>query len=160
MLHICSYRVKHAGHSRGDPETAPTLRPVRKPGRKRSAVTFARAFGERLHRYREDRGLSQRQLAALVGVDPVQIGRYEKGSTLPAADTVAALAEGLQISLDTLLRGKADRMAEALPVRNLPLLQRFQEVEKLDRRNQQVIIEVIDSILARADVESRIARHA
>jgi transcriptional regulator with XRE-family HTH domain len=133
---------------------------VRKPGRKRSAVTFARAFGERLHRYREDRGLSQRQLAALVGVDPVQIGRYEKGTTLPAADTVAALAEGLQISLDTLLRGKADRMAEALPVRNLPLLQRFQEVEKLDRRNQQVIIEVIDSILARADVESRIARHA
>lgn len=123
-------------------------------------MTFARAFGERLHRYREDRGLSQRQLAALVGVDPVQIGRYEKGSTLPAADTVAALAEGLQISLDTLLRGKADRMAEALPVRNLPLLQRFQEVEKLDRRNQQVIIEVIDSILARADVESRIARHA
>lgn len=160
MLHICSYRVKHAGRSRGDPKTAPTLRPVRKPGRKRSAVTFARAFGERLHRYREDRGLSQRQLAAFVGVDPVQIGRYEKGSTLPAADTVAALAEGLQISLDTLLRGKADRMAEALPVRNLPLLQRFQEVEKLDRRNQQVIIEVIDSILARADVESRIARHA
>jgi transcriptional regulator with XRE-family HTH domain len=123
-------------------------------------VTFARAFGERLHRYREDRGLSQRQLALMVGVDPVQIGRYEKGSTMPAADTVAGVAEALQISLDTLLRGKADRMADALPIRNVPLLHRFQEVEKLDRRNQQVIIEVIDSILARADVETRLARHA
>ena len=160
MLHICIYRVKRSRSSRGDLETAPTLRPVKKPGRKRSAVTFARAFGERLHRYREDRGLSQRQLALMVGVDPVQIGRYEKATTLPAADTAAGLADALQVSLDTLLRGKADRMADTLPIRNIPLLQRFQEVEKLGRKNQQVIIEVIDSILARADVETRLVRHA
>jgi len=121
---------------------------------------FARTFGERLHRYREDRGLSQRQLALQVGVDPVQIGRYEKGTTLPAADTAASLAEALHVSLDTLLLGKADRMGEELPIRNVLLLERFREVEKLDRRNQDVIVEVIDSVLARADVVSRIRKRA
>lgn len=93
----------------------------------------------------------------MVGVDPAQIGRYERGMTLPAADTVAALADALHVSLDTLLRGKADRTTEALPVRNVLLLQRFQEVERLDAKRQGVIIEVIDSVLARADVESRSA---
>jgi transcriptional regulator with XRE-family HTH domain len=121
---------------------------------------FSRAFGERLHRYREDRGLSQRQLALQVGVDPVQIGRYERGATLPAADTAASLAEALHISLDALLLGKADRMGEQLPVRNVRLLERFQEVEKLDRKSQDVIVEVIDSVLARADVISRLRKRA
>lgn len=119
---------------------------------------LARRFGERLHRYREDRGLSQRQLAALVGVDPTQIGRYERGAILPAADTVVALADVLRVSTDTLLVGKADRESEQLPVRNVILLDRLQELEQLDRKDQQMIIEVLDSLLARHRIEAAPAR--
>jgi transcriptional regulator with XRE-family HTH domain len=113
---------------------------------------MARSFGERLHRYREDRGLSQRQLSALAGVDPVQISRYERGLGLPAADTLVAIAKALHVSLDTLLLGKADRQAEQLPLRNTLLLQRLADIEKLDRKDQEMIVELIHSVLARRSI--------
>ncbi len=113
---------------------------------------MARTFGERLHRYREDRGLSQRQLSALAGVDPVQISRYERGLGLPAADTLVAIAKALHVSLDTLLLGKADRQAEQLPLRNTLLLQRLADIEKLDRKDQEMIVELIHSVLARRSI--------
>ena len=113
---------------------------------------MARTFGERLHRYREDRGLSQRQLSALAGVDPVQISRYERGLGLPAADTLVAIAKALHVSLDTLLLGKADRQAERLPLRNTLLLQRLADIEKLDRKDQEMIVELIHSVLARRSI--------
>ena len=115
---------------------------------------MARAFGERLHRYREDRGLSQRQLSTLAGVDPVQISRYERGLGLPAADTLVAIAKALRVSLDTLLLGKADRAGEELPVRNVMLLDRLAEIEKLDRKDQDMIVELIHSVLARRSMEA------
>ena len=121
---------------------------------------LARAFGERLHRYREDRGLSQRQLSLQAGIDPVQISRYERGLGLPAADSLAAIAKTLRISLDTLLLGKADRMSDELPVKNILLLERFREVEKLGRKDQEMILELIDSVVARRRVEAPVRRTA
>jgi transcriptional regulator with XRE-family HTH domain len=123
-----------------------------KKGQQRINLALAQAFGERLHRYREDRGLSQRQLAQLAGVDPMQISRYERGQGLPAADTLALLAEALHLSADTLLFGKADR--QRAPLKNALLLQRLQEIDALDRRDQQTIIDVIDSVLARRQIEA------
>jgi transcriptional regulator with XRE-family HTH domain len=127
---------------------------VKKSPRQRFDRMMARAFGERLHRYREDRGLSQRQLSTLAGVDPVQISRYERGLGLPAADSLIALAKALHLSLDTLLLGKADRKGDDLPIKNVLLLDRLQQLDKLDRRNQETVIEVIDSVLTRSEVES------
>jgi transcriptional regulator with XRE-family HTH domain len=119
---------------------------------------MARSFGERLHRYREDRGLSQRQLSMLAGVDPVQISRYERGLGLPAADTLVAIAKALHVSLDTLLLGKADRQGEQLPLRNAFLLQRLADIEKLDRKDQEMIVELIHSVLARRSIEPSAVR--
>ncbi len=121
---------------------------------------LARAFGERLHRYREDRGLSQRQLSIQAGIDPVQISRYERGLGLPAADSLAAIAKVLRISLDTLLLGKADRASDELPIKNVLLLDRLREVEKLGRKDQEMILELIDSVVARRRVETPVRRTA
>jgi transcriptional regulator with XRE-family HTH domain len=117
---------------------------------------MARAFGERLHRYREDRGLSQRQLALQAGVAPAQMSRYERGLGLPGADTLVSIAKVLQVSLDTLLMGKADR-SEDLIMKNVILLERFRQVEKLERKDQEMIIELVDSVLARRQMESALA---
>jgi len=115
---------------------------------------MARAFGERLHRYREDRGLSQRQLSALAGVDPVQISRYERGLGLPAADTLVSIARVLRVSLDTLLLGKADRAGEELPIKNVMLIERLADIEKLTRKDQEMIVELIHSVLARRSIQA------
>lgn len=66
----------------------------------------------------------------------------------------------LRISLDTLLLGKADRMSEELPIKNVLLLDRLREVEKLGRKDQEMIVELIDSVVARRRVEVPVRRTA
>lgn len=66
----------------------------------------------------------------------------------------------LRISLDTLLLGKADRMSEELPIKNVLLLDRLREVEKLGRKDQEMIVELIDSVVARRRVEAPVRRTA
>ena len=46
-----------------------------------------REFGVRVTQFRERRQVSITQLANLLGVDYMQISRYEKGQTLPSLDT-------------------------------------------------------------------------
>lgn len=66
----------------------------------------------------------------------------------------------LRISLDTLLLGKADRMSDELPIKNVLLLDRLREVEKLGRKDQEMIVELIDSVVARRRVEAPVRRTA
>jgi transcriptional regulator with XRE-family HTH domain len=53
------------------------------------------AFGDRLKRAREGAGITQEQLAERVGVDQVQVSKWERNDTMPRADRLAAIADGL-----------------------------------------------------------------
>jgi transcriptional regulator with XRE-family HTH domain len=114
---------------------------------------LAKSFGERLHRYREDRGLSQRQLAQLAGIDAMSISRYERGATLPTADALAEIAKTLHVTADALLFGKANRQ-EQPKIKNVLLLQRLEDISNLDPKDQATLIEVIDSLIARRQVDA------
>jgi transcriptional regulator with XRE-family HTH domain len=47
--------------------------------------------------------LSQDELAEIVGVQPLQIGRWERAENKPNADQIVKLAEALSVSSDYLL---------------------------------------------------------
>lgn len=61
-------------------------------------TAFARDVANRVVRYRTERGLSQRQLAAIVGLVQPQIARLERAEHQPSFDTLAKLtrATGLE----------------------------------------------------------------
>ncbi len=65
-------------------------------------------LGEGLRRVREQRGLSQSEIAALAGVSASAISQAEGGQRGLALDTVLTLAESLDIPLDTLLATKTN----------------------------------------------------
>lgn len=58
---------------------------------------------DRLARTRELRGLSQAELAEMVGISSGQIYRYENDKTEPDGKIVARLAQALGVSSDYLL---------------------------------------------------------
>ena len=60
-------------------------------------------LGEGLRRVREERGLSQSEIAGLAGVSPSAISQAEGGQRGLALDTVLTLAEALDVPLDALL---------------------------------------------------------
>lgn len=128
--------------------------------KKRSSV-FALGFGNRLRKLREARGMTQRDLAERVEIELVQISRYERGLNMPNAETLVALSEVLQVDLNLLLIGETNtRVAAADLNLDLPLLERFRDLQKLPRRDREAIILLIDSVLTRGDVEQRLKKRA
>jgi transcriptional regulator with XRE-family HTH domain len=60
-------------------------------------------FGHRLMLCRNNRGLTQDNLAAMSGVSKDNIARYEQGLNKPGLDKAYALAVALDVTLDELV---------------------------------------------------------
>lgn len=67
--------------------------------------TLAERFGLNLWRCRRRAGLSQDNLAAIVGVSRAAISPLERGLRLPRIDTILKLAAGTNVSPCALLEG-------------------------------------------------------
>lgn len=70
-------------------------------------------MGYRISVARKNRGLSQRQLARLVNVEPNTISMYENSSRKPSTDVVIKLARTLHVSTDYLLLGDRKNYIDA-----------------------------------------------
>jgi transcriptional regulator with XRE-family HTH domain len=60
-------------------------------------VELKELFGSTLRQCRRSRGLTQAQLAEATDLSIEMIGRLERGLTAPSLETIAALAEALQV---------------------------------------------------------------
>lgn len=67
-------------------------------------------IGQNLQAARKSRGLSQEQLADLLGISRQAISKWERDDSAPDAEKILALSDALGVSCDALLRG-ADRAA-------------------------------------------------
>lgn len=122
---------------------------------------LAMGFATRLRKTREARGLTQRELGERIKMEPTQVTRYERGQFLPNAETLVSIAQVLQVSVDFLLTGEtAGESRHELPISDVPLLERFRDVQKLSKRDREAVLLLIDSVLARSDVESRLRKRA
>lgn len=121
---------------------------------KRKTPNFAAEFGKRLRSVREERGLTQRELAERAGIQIPQISRYEAGAYLPTAETLVAIAEVLRLDVDTLL-GRQDRNGkDEIPIKDLRLLERVRELEKLNRRIRDAAVTVLDALILQGNQEA------
>lgn len=136
----------------GAKETAPTLAAVKKADRARKSTMLAKAFGEALRKIREERFLSQRELAEGIGIETAQISRYERGIALPNADTLVELAQFLRVGVGRLV-GENDQATPAEPIHDVSLLERFRDLEKLDRKDREIAIALIDALVTSRHVE-------
>lgn len=63
---------------------------------------FMGKIPERIKELRVDKGMTQKQLADVIGVSEVSMQRFEYGSARPSLDTLVALTDVLSVSLDYL----------------------------------------------------------
>ena len=61
-----------------------------------------------LKKLREDKDLSQAELAQLLGVDQSAVCLWEKGKTMPRVNVAIRLAKILGCTLDEIYQAKAD----------------------------------------------------
>ena len=66
---------------------------------------FFNELGDRIAKYRKQRGFSQEKLAAESDIDRVAVGYIEQGRRKPTVTTVYKIAKALGIKLEDLFRG-------------------------------------------------------
>ena len=85
-------------------------------------------FGENLKTLRKQKGFSQEELAARLHVVRQTVSKWEKGLSVPDADTLIRLAEVLEVSVSELLGAKIENENAA------------DVAEQLSRINEQLAI--------------------
>jgi len=109
------------------------------------------AFGRRLTAIRQERGLTQTQLAELIDSTQRAISYYETVADSAPGPIVAQLAQALEISADELLGLKPPKK----PRQQVPedpetkrLWKKFQQVRELPEKDQRAVIRLVNSLVA------------
>jgi len=115
--------------------------------RKTASSTQQETIGERLARFRKERGLTQTELARQLGVAQPVLSDYERGELRLHGQLIVELARILGVSADELLGLEKPRGNGA--VKNRQILRRLQQLDRLPKRDQQALLRTIDAFLSK-----------
>ena len=120
-------------------------------------------FGERLTALRKARGLTQVQLAEMIGSTQRAVSRYETIADRAPAPVLAKLAQALGVSTDELLGIKRIRpvasMTDDPEARRL--WKKFLQVMELPEKDRRAVIRLVNSLVtAKAHAKDRGGRRA
>jgi len=106
-------------------------------------------FGQRLAAARRSRGWSQTKLAEKLDTNQKVIDYYERRAVNPSLSFVQRAAEVLEVPVVDLVGG------DSKPVRGRPgpapqLALRLEQIRQLPRKQQQLVIRLIDTVLEQA----------
>lgn len=91
-------------------------------------------FGEILRRLREDKGLSQQELADLAGIQASAVSHFELGRRLPSFENIRRLADALKVTSDYLLGREVVREVAGPEAAAL-----FRDYKELSAEDQQAL---------------------
>lgn len=109
-----------------------------------------KAVGGRIKLLRKQKGWTQKELAKHIDGSYQQLNKYESGVHAPPLDKLVQLAEALGTTTDYLITGNA---TEEAPLFNKRLLQRFKMLESFTSAEQDTVIELIDAMVAKHQMQ-------
>lgn len=112
------------------------------------------SFGARLKELRKEKGWTQKELAAKVGIRFSQLNKYEGGLHAPPLDKLLELAETLDTGVDYLLTG--DRSGDT-QLRDTRLLERFRAIEDFPPEDRETVVKLIDAMIIKRRVEGALS---
>lgn len=110
------------------------------------------SVGERIKDLRRHKKLTQTELAELVDLTYIQVGRYETQKSNPSSEVLQKLAQALDTTTDYLMNGSQDEVVAA-QLTDKELLKQFKEVEKLDPEDKHLIKTFIDAFLTKRQIQ-------
>ncbi len=98
-------------------------------------------IAERIRLIRQQKGLSQKELADKSGVNIKSLSRYELGSSIPPADALKDISDALGVSADALLSDNN------VTVQDTELLRKFSLIQDLKGDTQKLVNEFLDMVI-------------
>lgn len=105
------------------------------------------SFGKRLRQCREDKGLSQSELAKKLNTYHSVIGRYERDEMTPSVE----VAKNMATLLDTTVGYLLGEVTENDTFKDPVMLKRLQQINSLPDKDKECILYAIDNLLASAN---------
>jgi transcriptional regulator with XRE-family HTH domain len=111
-------------------------------------------FGEILKRLRQEKQLSQQELANLIGVHVRQVSKYEMGTSMPTLDRIRRMAETLEVSADELVFGATKRRTTTGTIKHPVLAERLRTLEQMVSRDElRSVIDLLDAFIAKKQID-------
>lgn len=95
-------------------------------------------ISERIRLTRQQKSMSQKELAELSEVNIKSLSRYEIGTSIPPADVIKKLADALKVSTDTLLSD------DNISIKDKELLKKFETLQDMTGETKRTVINLID----------------
>lgn len=114
------------------------------------------AFAQTLKRLRQEKKISQQELADLIGVHVRQVSKYEMGTSLPTLERIKRMAEVLEVSADEIVFGVAKRRtaSETASIRHPVLAERLRKLETVASRDDlRSIVDLLDAFIAKKQID-------
>jgi transcriptional regulator with XRE-family HTH domain len=112
--------------------------------RERRPTKSDSVVGREIRQYRRSAGLTQKQIASMIGVTGAQLHRYETGATRITASRLIAIAGALGVRPDTLLASATQEAAPTPPIYSgqemVELIQMFGNIA--DPRHRSALVAV------------------
>lgn len=121
------------------------------PGKARYPVPIdAKDIGKRLCSLRKSRGMTQTELAEQLGLTQALVSDYERGKLRLHGALIVAFARVLKVSADEMLG--LGHTSPHPAVKEQRFIRRLHKIEKLSKREKQMLLGTIDTFLKASGV--------
>lgn len=110
-----------------------------------------KAIGNRLRKIREEKRLSQTEVAQAMKMLPTQYNKIENGNVSPGLETLVKIAEALGVSLDVIVYGYSKHSTKP---EDASLSEKLARLEKLPAEEKYIANEVLNLVFARQTLKS------
>ncbi len=113
-------------------------------------------YAARIKQLRMERGLSQDQLAALLGISRSAVGMYETGKREPDLETCEAIADIFNIDMDYLTgRSNTEKMHLTITDTDPQLDELTRNAKQLNAQGLQKLVDLSDDLVASGKYEKK-----
>lgn len=110
---------------------------------------FYHVLGQRIARFRKARGLTQQQLAQILGIAQQTVAHYEGGRLRIAVALLPTLTQALEITVEELL----EETPKAAQCKRRPvsaLDKQIERINQLPRAKQKAVLAMLDTVIQQA----------
>ena len=113
---------------------------------------FLKEIGKNLRKIREEKRISQKELASTMKVAQTQYGKVERGIVAPSLKTLLMVAQALNVSLDVIIYGKQRYVSndnQEVIIPDAELAQKMTVISALSPEDKFIANQLVDLILTK-----------
>jgi len=112
-------------------------------------------IGDKIKKAREAKDLSQKEVAALLKMNPSQYSKIENGKVDPQFSTIEKVAKALGVQIVDMVA--ADDIFKDVSAYDKTLVEKIQLVDQLEEQEKKSVFSIIDSLFAKKKLKDTLS---